>query len=94
MGSAAWENACRMRWYLGPNLPDEKLDDDGPVAAGVGAGSLLAPPESVEGAPHAITVSRLSAEMKQADRRMGLLDSCDLARARMARRRAAVLLHP
>jgi RecA-family ATPase len=30
-GSAAWENACRMRWYLGAKLPDQKLDDDEPV---------------------------------------------------------------
>jgi RecA-family ATPase len=27
-GSAAWENACRMRWYLGSTLPDEKRDAD------------------------------------------------------------------
>ena len=27
-GSAAWENAVRMRWYLGSTLPDEKPDDD------------------------------------------------------------------
>lgn len=31
-GSAAWENACRMRWYLGTKLPDAKptegQDDD------------------------------------------------------------------
>lgn len=25
-GSTAWENAVRMRWYLGPKLPDEKAD--------------------------------------------------------------------
>jgi len=23
-GSAAWENAVRMRWYVGPTLPDQK----------------------------------------------------------------------
>lgn len=27
-GNAAWENACRMRWYLGSTLPDQKPDDD------------------------------------------------------------------
>jgi RecA-family ATPase len=27
-GSAAWENAVRMRWYLGHTLPDQKPDDD------------------------------------------------------------------
>lgn len=27
-GSAAWENACRMRWYLGETLPDQTPDDD------------------------------------------------------------------
>jgi RecA-family ATPase len=27
-GSAAWENAVRMRWYLGNQLPDQKVDDD------------------------------------------------------------------
>lgn len=27
-GSAAWENACRMRWYLGETLPDQQPDDD------------------------------------------------------------------
>lgn len=27
-GPAAWENACRMRWYLGPTLPDQKPDED------------------------------------------------------------------
>lgn len=27
-GSAAWENACRMRWYLGSTLPDQKPDTD------------------------------------------------------------------
>jgi hypothetical protein len=26
-GSGAWENAMRMRWYLGPTLPDQKPDD-------------------------------------------------------------------
>jgi hypothetical protein len=25
-GSMAWENACRMRWYMGPTLPDQKPD--------------------------------------------------------------------
>ncbi len=30
-GSAAWENACRMRWYLGSKLPDQKIDDDEPI---------------------------------------------------------------
>jgi hypothetical protein len=30
-GSAAWENAVRMRWYLGPTLPDQKVEaDDAP----------------------------------------------------------------
>jgi RecA-family ATPase len=27
-GSAAWENACRMRWYLGTSLPDQRPEDD------------------------------------------------------------------
>jgi hypothetical protein len=27
-GSAAWENACRMRWYLGRHLPDQRPEDD------------------------------------------------------------------
>lgn len=27
-GSAAWENAVRMRWYVGPALPDQKVDED------------------------------------------------------------------
>lgn len=27
-GAAAWENAVRMRWYLGNQLPDQKLDDE------------------------------------------------------------------
>lgn len=27
-GSAAWENAVRMRWYLGPTLPDQKQDEE------------------------------------------------------------------
>ena len=27
-GNLAWENACRMRWYLGNTLPDHKLDED------------------------------------------------------------------
>lgn len=26
-GNGAWENACRMRWYLGNKLPGEKHDD-------------------------------------------------------------------
>jgi RecA-family ATPase len=30
-GSAAWENACRMRWYLGAKLPDQAPDEDEPV---------------------------------------------------------------
>jgi len=31
-GSAAWENACRMRWYVGSTLPDQKpQDEDEPV---------------------------------------------------------------
>jgi RecA-family ATPase len=30
-GSAAWENAVRMRWYLGPTLPDQKPEEDEPV---------------------------------------------------------------
>lgn len=32
-GSAAWENACRMRWYVGPTLPDQKptADEDEPI---------------------------------------------------------------
>jgi RecA-family ATPase len=29
-GSAAWENACRMRLYLGPTLPDQKPEQDEP----------------------------------------------------------------
>src|SRR5207248_2370341 len=29
-GSAAWENACRMRLYVGPTLPDQKLEEDEP----------------------------------------------------------------
>jgi RecA-family ATPase len=29
-GSAAWENACRMRWYMGTSLPDQKPDEDDP----------------------------------------------------------------
>lgn len=28
-GSAAWENACRMRWYLGHRLPDQKEGSSG-----------------------------------------------------------------
>lgn len=27
-GSAAWENACRARWYFGAKLPDQKDGDD------------------------------------------------------------------
>lgn len=27
-GSTAWENAVRMRWYLGAQLPDQKQDED------------------------------------------------------------------
>lgn len=27
-GSAAWENAVRMRWYVGPTLPDQKMGAD------------------------------------------------------------------
>jgi RecA-family ATPase len=27
-GSAAWENACRMRWFIGASLPGEKPDSD------------------------------------------------------------------
>ena len=27
-GSAAWENSCRMRWYIGSSLPDQKPDED------------------------------------------------------------------
>lgn len=27
-GSVAWENAARMRWYLGSKLPDAQRDDD------------------------------------------------------------------
>jgi hypothetical protein len=27
-GSAAWENACRMRMYLGPTLPDQKPEEE------------------------------------------------------------------
>jgi RecA-family ATPase len=30
-GSSAWENACRMRWYMGPTLPDQKAADDDPT---------------------------------------------------------------
>jgi RecA-family ATPase len=30
-GSAAWENACRMRWYLGAKLPDQTAEEDEPV---------------------------------------------------------------
>jgi RecA-family ATPase len=31
-GPAAWENAVRMRWYLGSQLPDQKMDDDDEAA--------------------------------------------------------------
>jgi hypothetical protein len=34
-GSAAWENSMRMRWYLGPTLPDQKPDDSEPVESDV-----------------------------------------------------------
>jgi hypothetical protein len=27
-GNLAWENACRMRWYLGDTLPDQTPDED------------------------------------------------------------------
>jgi len=27
-GSGAWENAVRMRWYVGPTLPDQKPETD------------------------------------------------------------------
>lgn len=27
-GSVAWENACRMRWYLGERLPDQPLETE------------------------------------------------------------------
>lgn len=30
-GSAAWENAVRMRWYLGATLPDQKLEEGEPA---------------------------------------------------------------
>jgi AAA domain/DnaB-like helicase N terminal domain len=30
-GSAAWENACRMRWYLGTALPDQPPAEDDPA---------------------------------------------------------------
>jgi hypothetical protein len=31
-GSAAWENAVRMRWYVGSTLPDQKpTDEDEPI---------------------------------------------------------------
>lgn len=30
-GSAAWENAARMRWYLGTSLPDQQREDDEPA---------------------------------------------------------------
>lgn len=28
-GSTAWENAVRMRWYLGTQLPDQKQEEEG-----------------------------------------------------------------
>lgn len=28
-GSTAWENAVRMRWYMGDKLPDQQSDEDG-----------------------------------------------------------------
>lgn len=31
-GSTAWENAVRMRWYLGTTLPDQEPDKDGESA--------------------------------------------------------------
>jgi hypothetical protein len=34
-GSAAWENACRMRWYVGHSLPDQKPEEDEPGASEV-----------------------------------------------------------
>jgi RecA-family ATPase len=34
-GSAAWENAARMRWYMGRTLPDKNQDDDEPTDTGV-----------------------------------------------------------
>jgi len=34
-GSAAWENACRMRWYMGTTLPDQKPDEDETADAGI-----------------------------------------------------------
>jgi RecA-family ATPase len=34
-GSAAWENACRMRWYMGTTLPDQKPEEDEPATDGV-----------------------------------------------------------
>ncbi len=30
-GSTAWENACRMRWYLGDKLPDQDQNDEEPA---------------------------------------------------------------
>lgn len=30
-GSSAWENAVRMRWYVGPTLPDQEPDKDDPI---------------------------------------------------------------
>lgn len=32
-GSVAWENAARMRWYLGSRLPDQRLDEGADEAA-------------------------------------------------------------
>jgi RecA-family ATPase len=34
-GSAAWENACRMRWYMARTLPDHKQDEDEPTDTGI-----------------------------------------------------------
>jgi RecA-family ATPase len=35
-GSAAWENAVRMRWYVGPTLPDQKpASEDEPIDSDV-----------------------------------------------------------
>lgn len=34
-GNLAWENACRMRWYVGSHLPDEKPEDDEPAVEGI-----------------------------------------------------------
>jgi hypothetical protein len=32
-GSVAWENAARMRWYLGSKLPDQVAGDDEPTSS-------------------------------------------------------------